>query len=53
MSKPWADPPHLVLVHHLLQAGEGVDAHVHILMLDGPHGQLQLHLQVRAFGGLL
>ena len=43
----------LVLVHHLLQAGQGVDADIHIFVLNGTHGQLQSGLEISAFGGLL
>lgn len=44
---------YLVLVHHILQAGESMDAYIHVLVLDGPHGELQCCLQVCALGRLL
>lgn len=41
---------YLVAVHHVPEAGQRVDPHVHVLMLDGSHGELQCGSQVTAAG---
>lgn len=39
---------YLLAVHHVPEAGERVDPDVHVLVLNGPHGQLQRCGQVAA-----
>ena len=41
---------YLFAVHHVPEAGQSVDTHVHVLVLDGPHGELQGCGQVTAAG---
>lgn len=41
---------YLVVVHHVSEAGQGMNPHIDVLMLDGPHGELQRRGQVTAAG---
>lgn len=44
---------YLVAVHHVPEAGQSMDPHVHVLVLNGSHGELQRRRQIAAAGGQL